>query len=86
MGDTEPSRLDRLLEVLCHAAEGAPRGAIDVRTLIPSLHMARRHVYSAVVELADAGYVEYAGAGPRVRLTPAGRSRVEHLQSRTSGG
>ena len=56
-----------------------PDFEIDVRPLIAELHIPHRLVYSAVLALVDAGLLEYAGAGPRVRVTPLGRVQDEQL-------
>lgn len=61
-----------VLSTLRSCPEGAAREEVDLRTLLPGLGIARRHVYSAVLALADEGLLEYVGAGPRVRLTEAG--------------
>ena len=67
------TRQARVLAAIRSRCSGNEDVEIDVGPLIPELGMPRRLVYAAVLALADAGLLEYRGAGPRVRMTAHGR-------------
>ena len=69
----ELSRQARVLAAIRSRCSGSEDVEIDVGPMIPELGMPPRLVYAAVLALADAGLLEYRGAGPRVRMTSHGR-------------
>jgi hypothetical protein len=75
----ELARRARVFSAIRATVAEPPDFEIDVRPLIAGLHIPRRLVYSAVLALVDAGLLEYAGAGPRVRVTALGRAHGEKL-------
>ena len=70
---------EQLLRDIGAATNGALGTELDVRALPPRAGIARRRIYAAVLSLCDEGYLEYVGAGPRVRLTPEGARAAQQV-------
>ena len=81
--DKQLARQQRVLAAIRARVAEPPDAEIDVGPLVRELHMPRRLVYASVLALVDAGFLDYLGAGPRVRvtlrgLTDAGRLPPSH--------
>jgi hypothetical protein len=72
----ENARYEFLLR-LYQAAGADPQGVVLAGGIGYELGMSRVQTFAVVEFLADQGYVEYLGAGPRVRIAPRGMRYIE---------
>jgi hypothetical protein len=54
-----------------------PQGVVHAGRIGFDLGLSRVQTFAVVEFLADQGYVEYLGAGPRVRIAPRGLRYIE---------
>jgi hypothetical protein len=54
-----------------------PQGVVHAGEIGGEVGLSRVQTFAVVEFLADQGYVEYLGAGPRVRIAPRGMRYIE---------
>ena len=54
-----------------------PQGVLHAGEIGEEVGLSRVQTFAVVEFLADRGYVEYLGAGPRVRIAPSGMRYIE---------
>ena len=69
---TEETLQDAVLRAICSLVGDDPQASIKTGILVSDLGLRHFELYRAVISLTEAGYLDYLGAGPTVRLTDAG--------------
>ena len=72
----ESARYDFLLRLYQSTGQD-PQGVVHAGDIGNDLGMTRVQTFAVVEFLADQGYVEYLGAGPRVRISARGIRYIE---------
>ena len=72
----ETARYEFLLR-LYRSADQGPQAVVQAGDLGEELGMSRVQTFAVVEYLADQGFVEYLGAGPRVRISARGIRYIE---------
>jgi hypothetical protein len=72
----ENSRYEFLLR-LYQVTSVNPQAAVQAGGIGYELGLSRVQTFAVVEFLADQGYLEYLGAGPRVRIAPRGMRYIE---------